>query len=321
MRSNLLAALIICAGLAPAAAAQRPAAAAPKSAPVGTSIAAKTVGYVKHDGFIPVYLSDTTDKILLEIPRDSFPALMLTMQSTGLGSNPIGIDRGAGGRTQVVRFERNADHVFVVFENRRYRGAAGNPEHARTVAEAFPVSTVAALPLVAVENGRAAGGRDRVLHPRLERRDGDAAAQPGRATYALARDRSAVYAPLHEGLSEEHRGGRRAHVRDDRAAGRDRRAASPPTVGVHAARARLAAAAARRRLPAAGVGSARRLLRHHLQRLRAAHRPAAAAALDRAAPAGARRIRTIPIRRSRIRSSTTSTAASRSRSAPRRCRA
>ncbi|MGH7690862.1 MAG: hypothetical protein ACREN3_14745, partial [Gemmatimonadaceae bacterium] len=153
MRSRLLAVLIVFAGLAPAAGAQRPAAAS-RPAAVGTSIAAKTVGYVKHDGFMPIYLSDTTDRILLEVPRDSFPAVMLTIQSTGLGSNPIGIDRGGGGRTQIVHFDRNADHVFVVFENTRFRGAADNPAHERTITESFPVSTVAALPLVAAEDGR-----------------------------------------------------------------------------------------------------------------------------------------------------------------------
>lgn len=194
MRFHLLPALIVAAGLAPAAGAQRPAA-APRPAPVGTSIAAKTVGYVKHDGFMPVFLSDTTDKILLEIPRDSFPALMLTMQSTGLGSNPIGIDRGAGGRTQIVSFQRNADHVFVVFENTRFRGAAGNPEHERTVTEAFPVSTVAALPLLAVENGRLL-----VDATEFFVRDWtdvtETLQRTRQGTYTLARDRSVVFAPL-----------------------------------------------------------------------------------------------------------------------------
>ncbi len=196
MRSKFLAATIILGAmaLAPTAGAQRPAA-PPKPAPVGTSIAAKTVGYVKHDGFIPIYLSDTTDKILLEIPRDSFPALMLTMQSTGLGSNPIGIDRGAGGRTQIVNFDRNADHVFVVFQNTRFRGAVGNPEHERTVTEAFPVSTVAALPLLAVEDGHLL-----VDATEFFIRDWTDVTETLQRTrqgnYTLAKDRSVVYAPL-----------------------------------------------------------------------------------------------------------------------------
>ncbi len=186
---------MVLAGLAPAAGAQRATAATPRPTPVGTSIAAKTVGYVKQDGFMPVYLSDTTDKILLEIPRDSFPALMVTIQSTGLGSNPVGIDRGAGGRTQIVNFERNADHVFVVFRNTRFRGAAGNPEHERTVTEAFPVSTVAALPLVAVEDGRLlVDATDFFVRDWTD--VGQTLQRARQGNYTLAKDRSTVYAPL-----------------------------------------------------------------------------------------------------------------------------
>ena len=42
----------------------------------------------------------------------------------GLGSNPIGIDRGAGGGLTSPRFDRNGDRVLVVFENWNYRSSA-----------------------------------------------------------------------------------------------------------------------------------------------------------------------------------------------------
>ncbi|HUX34449.1 MAG TPA: DUF5117 domain-containing protein, partial [Gemmatimonadaceae bacterium] len=195
MRQHLAAVLFALAAVAPNAAAQRPATAAPKPpAAVAASIAAKSAGYVKHDGFIPIYLNDTTGKILLEIPRDSFPALMVIMQSTGLGSNPIGIDRGAGGETQIVHFVRHGEHVFVVFENTRFRGALDDPDHDRTVNESFPVSTVAALPLLAVEGGRLLVDatdffiRDWTGVTRTLQR-----ARQG--TYTVAKDRSSIYAP------------------------------------------------------------------------------------------------------------------------------
>ena len=193
MRSKFLSALVLLAGLAPVAGAQRPA--ATKPAAVDTSIANKTAGYVKRDGFIPVYLNDTTGKILLEIPRDSFPALMLTMQSTGLGSNPIGIDRGAGGRTQIVNFDRHGDHMFVVFRNTRFRGAANDPEHERTISEAFPVSTVAALPILAAQDGRLlVDATDFFVRDWTDVTETLQRSRQG--NYSLARDRSVVYAPL-----------------------------------------------------------------------------------------------------------------------------
>lgn len=193
MRSNLVAALFGLITVAPAAA-QNPPPPARKPAVVDTSIAAKTAGFVKHDGFIPVYLNASTGKILLEIPRDSFPALMDVMQATGLGSNPIGIDRGAGGQSEIVQFNRNAEHVFVVFQNTRFRGAANDPDHERTVAEAFPVSTVGALPLLAVEDGRLLlDATDFFLH---DWTNVAATLQRSRqGAYTVAKDRSSIYAP------------------------------------------------------------------------------------------------------------------------------
>src|SRR5262249_40177437 len=124
------------------------------SAPIATSIAARTAGMERRDGFLPIYLDGRQGHILLELPHDSARALLMLSQATGLGSNPIGIDRGASGETHVARFDRDGDRVLVVLENWGYRSTSGDAEHGRTVAEAFPPSTVAALPLLADEGGR-----------------------------------------------------------------------------------------------------------------------------------------------------------------------
>ena len=85
--------------------------------PATASISARVAGYEKSDGFIPIYLDSRQGKILLELPRDSTRALLVITQATGLGSNPIGIDRGADGAARVVRFDRDGERVLVVFEN------------------------------------------------------------------------------------------------------------------------------------------------------------------------------------------------------------
>jgi len=64
-------------------------------APVSSSIAARTGGMERRDGFLPIYLDSRQGRILLEVPRDSMRTLLMISQATGLGSNPIGIDRGA----------------------------------------------------------------------------------------------------------------------------------------------------------------------------------------------------------------------------------
>jgi hypothetical protein len=109
--------------------------------------------------------------VLLELPADSTRALLLTTLATGLGSNPVGLDRGANGPTYVVRFDRSGERVLAVLENWRYRSSdTANAAHGRTVREAFPPSTVAALPLVAVDGRPAARRRHRVPRARLDGR-------------------------------------------------------------------------------------------------------------------------------------------------------
>jgi hypothetical protein len=164
----------------------------PTTASVAPSIAARTAGMDRRDGFLPIYLDGRQGRILLEIPRDSTRALFLITQATGLGSNPIGIDRGASGATYVGRFDRDGDRVLFVLENWSYRTSSGNPDHARSVSEAFPPSSVASMTLLADENGRLlVDATDLVM------RDWNdvvgTLAQSQQGSYSVARDRSSVH--------------------------------------------------------------------------------------------------------------------------------
>jgi hypothetical protein len=161
---------------------------------IATSITARVAGLVKHDGFLPIYVDERQGRILIELPRDSTRTLFMITQATGLGSNPIGIDRGSSGDTYVARFDRDGDHVLFVLENWSYRVTSDNADHARTVAEAFPPSTIAALPLLATE-----GGRLLVDATDIAMRDwNDVAgtlARSQQGNYTVARDRSSIYRP------------------------------------------------------------------------------------------------------------------------------
>ena len=64
------------------------------STPVSPSIAVRTAEVSRRDGFLPIYLDPHQGRILLELLHDSTRALLMNTQATGLGSNPIGIDRG-----------------------------------------------------------------------------------------------------------------------------------------------------------------------------------------------------------------------------------
>ena len=169
-------------------------------AAIATSIGARAAGFEKRDGFVPLYLNDRTGQLLIELPRDSARVMFLATLATGLGSNPIGLDRGSGSTEQITRFERAGDRVLVVFENWSFR-SSGSADNQRTVAEAFPASTVAALPLLAEE-----GGRLLVDATDLVMRDwndiGATLARSQQGAYAVARDRSRIFKTYTKSFSD-----------------------------------------------------------------------------------------------------------------------
>lgn len=148
---------------------------------------------VRHDGFIPVLHHLDTDRVELVLPDTGLRALFLVTQATGLGSNPIGIDRGANGTTEVVRFERTGNRMRVVFENWRYR-TSGDALHARTIRESFAESPVLSLPITGERDGHVMVDATDLLY-----RDWNGVAQTlqrsQEGSWQVARDRSRVYRP------------------------------------------------------------------------------------------------------------------------------
>jgi hypothetical protein len=186
-----------------AAAALTPGAVEPQTGgTVPATIASKTTGFERRDGFLPIYVDAKSGKVLLELPRDSVRALLLISQATGLGSNPIGVDRGASADDHVARFEREGDRVLVVLENWRYRSSARqNAAHQRSIAEAFPPSTIAALPIVAEESGRLlVDATDFAVRDWTDVVGTLTRSQQG--NYSVARDRSGINRDLTRGFPD-----------------------------------------------------------------------------------------------------------------------
>lgn len=156
----------------------------------------------KRDGLIPIYLDPEGEKVYLEIPRDSMRVLYLLSLATGLGSNPIGLDRGSEQGEQVARFDRSGDRVLLVLENWKYRSsAADNLDHQRTVKEAFPSSTVAALPIVGESDGRIlVDATDFVYRDWVD--VSGTLARMNEGSYSVARDRSSIYRPYTKAFPE-----------------------------------------------------------------------------------------------------------------------
>src|SRR5262249_23441498 len=84
------------------------------------SIADRTAGMQKLDGFFPMYWDEPTGVLYLEIPKLNTEVLYQTGISAGMGSNDIGLDRGLLVGTRVVSFERVGPKVLMVQPNYDY---------------------------------------------------------------------------------------------------------------------------------------------------------------------------------------------------------
>ncbi|MDE2164243.1 MAG: zinc-dependent metalloprotease [Alphaproteobacteria bacterium] len=118
------------------------------------SYSAATAGLEEKDGLLPVFLDSAKGRILLSLPapdKDGVSAryLYLTALRTGLGSAPVGLDRGLEGDTQVLDFRRVGDHVVAEYENLRFRGQS-SPAEDEATRQSFATSIVWAGKILAV---------------------------------------------------------------------------------------------------------------------------------------------------------------------------
>ncbi|MBA3673148.1 MAG: DUF5117 domain-containing protein, partial [Gemmatimonadaceae bacterium] len=160
------------------------------SAPA-TTIAARTAGFERREGFISLHVDSKQGRLYAELPRETSRALFWTALATGFGSNPVGLDRGASGDEFVVRFERDGERMLMVLENTTFRSSLSDAAHQRSVSESFPPSIAATLPVLAEENGRVLVDLTEVAYRDWTDVAGTLA-RLNQGTYTVARDRSAV---------------------------------------------------------------------------------------------------------------------------------
>ena len=77
-----------------------------------------------------------------------------TTLSHGLGSNPVGLDRGQLGPTRLVTFERRGPTVLLVQKNLRFRALDGTPAERGAVESSFARSVIWGGKVAAEEDGR-----------------------------------------------------------------------------------------------------------------------------------------------------------------------
>jgi hypothetical protein len=118
------------------------------------SIRTRTKNLQKLDGYLPLYWDAENGKLLMEIERFNAEFLYQVSLPTGVGSNPIGLDRGQLGTTSVVFFERTGQKVMLVRPNYRYRALTNDAEERRAVEESFARSVLWGFKVEASEDAR-----------------------------------------------------------------------------------------------------------------------------------------------------------------------
>ena len=118
------------------------------------TISARVAGLQKLDGYVPLYWDAVNGKMFMEISRFNSEFLYQVSLPTGVGSNPLGLDRGQLGDSHVVRFERIGPKVLLVQSNYRYRALSSDPAERRAVEESFAQSVLWGFKVEASEGER-----------------------------------------------------------------------------------------------------------------------------------------------------------------------
>ena len=118
------------------------------------NIQSLTAGTKKIDGFMPLYWDEKTGKLWLEISRFDEEFLYQISLPAGVGSNPIGLDRGQLGTGAVVMFERVGPRVLLVQSNYRFRALSNDKAEKRAVADSFARSVLWGFRVEATQGNR-----------------------------------------------------------------------------------------------------------------------------------------------------------------------
>jgi hypothetical protein len=110
-------------------------------------IAEKIADLERHDGLLTLYVDEREGRIWLELApphADGEVARLLYVEGlrTGLGSNPVGLDRGQLGNERVIRVRRIGPKVLMEQVNTRFRALTPDSDERRAVKESFATSVV-----------------------------------------------------------------------------------------------------------------------------------------------------------------------------------
>ncbi len=156
------------------------------------SIAETVTGKRAMEGYFDLYWDDSTGKLYWEIDKLDTEFLYQVSMGSGLGSNPIGIDRGQLRGTYLLKAERVGPKVFLKEPNYRYQALSDNPLERRAVQDAFAPSIIWGFDIVAV-TGESVLVDATDFFVRDTRDVIGQIASRGQGTFSLDKSRSAFY--------------------------------------------------------------------------------------------------------------------------------
>src|SRR5262245_12630403 len=114
---------------------------------------AAPAGLTRMDGYVPFYFDGARGRVLMEIPVFDQDVLYYVSAATNPGSLEAPFDRGII-FSSVIHFERSGGKVVVNQINMGFRAVNGSPKTQEGVADSFPTSVLAVLPVESEENGK-----------------------------------------------------------------------------------------------------------------------------------------------------------------------
>jgi hypothetical protein len=118
------------------------------------SLAERSAGLMRQDGFLPFYWDARAGALLLELPESGPELLYGAGLAGGAGVIEVSLDRGQLGDLGLVAFERVGPRMLLRQRQTRHRSGVSDGERTRAVTESFPESILASMPIVAQSGDR-----------------------------------------------------------------------------------------------------------------------------------------------------------------------
>ena len=105
------------------------------------SIEERTEGLVKHEGYVTFWWDAGPGKLWAEF-RPGEQLIYVYSLATGLGSNPVGLDRKQLGGTRLVALRRVGPKLLLVQPNLKFRALSDDAAERNAVTESFAESVL-----------------------------------------------------------------------------------------------------------------------------------------------------------------------------------